>query len=220
MRHQLMRNGVELIAAAASLLRAAHRAPRLRRRPRLSRCHAPRTIVIATGTDATRDRHIPFDGKRIFTSDDILQLDRLPRTLTVVGAGVIGCEYASIFAALGRARDAGRQAPAPAAVRRRARSSTRCPTTCAKTASRCGWARASATSSRSTTSTAARVRHAPRRAASRSSPRRRSTASAARGATEHARPADRRARRRRARPARGQRALPDRPCRTSTPPAT
>src|SRR5207237_3727867 len=44
---------------------------------------------------------IPFDEQRIFISDDILRLDRLPRTLTVVGAGVIGCEYASIFAALG-----------------------------------------------------------------------------------------------------------------------
>src|SRR5947209_20607741 len=50
---------------------------------------------------STRDPHIPFDGERIFTSDDVLQLDRLPRTLAVVGAGVIGCEYASIFAALG-----------------------------------------------------------------------------------------------------------------------
>jgi NAD(P) transhydrogenase len=58
-------------------------------------------IVIATGAETTRDSHIPFDGERIFTSDDVLDLDRLPRTLAVVGAGVIGCEYASIFAALG-----------------------------------------------------------------------------------------------------------------------
>src|SRR6266849_734281 len=66
-----------------------------------SRTVTAKNIVIATGTETTRDRHIPFDGKRIFTSDDILHLDRLPRTLAVVGAGVIGCEYASIFAALG-----------------------------------------------------------------------------------------------------------------------
>ena len=58
-------------------------------------------IVIATGTEATMDPHIPFDGRRIITSDDILRLDRLPRTLAVVGAGVVGCEYASMFAALG-----------------------------------------------------------------------------------------------------------------------
>jgi NAD(P) transhydrogenase len=58
-------------------------------------------VIVATGTNATKDKHIPFDERRIFISDDILRLDRLPRTLTVIGAGVIGCEYASIFAALG-----------------------------------------------------------------------------------------------------------------------
>ncbi len=58
-------------------------------------------IVVSVGTVCTRDEHIPFDGKRIFTSDDILSLDALPKRLAVVGAGVIGCEYATIFAALG-----------------------------------------------------------------------------------------------------------------------
>ena len=58
-------------------------------------------MVIATGTSATKSDRIPFDGKRIFISDDILKLDHLPRTLAVVGAGVIGLEYASIFSALG-----------------------------------------------------------------------------------------------------------------------
>jgi NAD(P) transhydrogenase len=57
--------------------------------------------VIATGTTATRDDHIPFDGRRIITSDDAVALDRLPRTLAVVGAGVIGLEYAAMFASLG-----------------------------------------------------------------------------------------------------------------------
>ena len=57
--------------------------------------------MIAVGTTATKDPHIPFDVHRIFTSDEVLSLDHLPRSLTVVGAGVIGCEYASIFAALG-----------------------------------------------------------------------------------------------------------------------
>jgi NAD(P) transhydrogenase len=60
-----------------------------------------RNVVVAVGTSATQDDHIPFDRNRIFVSDDILHLDNLPRTLTVVGAGVIGCEYASIFATLG-----------------------------------------------------------------------------------------------------------------------
>jgi NAD(P) transhydrogenase len=58
-------------------------------------------ILVAVGTEATRDAKIPFDGQNIFTSDDILTLRKLPRTLAVIGAGVIGCEYASIFSALG-----------------------------------------------------------------------------------------------------------------------
>ncbi len=58
-------------------------------------------IVIAVGTNATRDAHIPFDGRRIVVSDDILSLNHVPRTLAVIGAGVIGVEYATMFAALG-----------------------------------------------------------------------------------------------------------------------
>jgi NAD(P) transhydrogenase len=100
MRHQLRRNDVELIAAEASFIgpdtvRLDHVDGRS------SRTVTARHIVIAVGTETTRDPHVPFDGQRIFTSDDIFHLDRLPRTLAVVGAGVIGCEYASIFAALG-----------------------------------------------------------------------------------------------------------------------
>ena len=58
-------------------------------------------VVLATGTTATRDDSVEFDGRRILTSDDAVSLDRLPRTLVVIGAGVIGLEYASMFAALG-----------------------------------------------------------------------------------------------------------------------
>src|SRR5690606_10431783 len=48
-----------------------------------------------------RDPAIPLDGQHIFTSDDILTLADMPRTLAVIGAGVIGLEYATIFATLG-----------------------------------------------------------------------------------------------------------------------
>ena len=58
-------------------------------------------ILIATGSIPNRGRDIPFDDPRIYDSDTILHMDRLPRSLGVVGAGVIGCEYATIFAALG-----------------------------------------------------------------------------------------------------------------------
>src|SRR4029077_4944511 len=68
---------------------------------RTSRFITAGAIVVACGTETTRGSDIPFDGKRIFTRDDILNLDELPRSLAVVGAGVIGCEYASILATLG-----------------------------------------------------------------------------------------------------------------------
>jgi NAD(P) transhydrogenase len=99
-RHQLMRNYVELAPATASF--AGPDTVRLDYVDgSTSRTVKAKKIVIATGTETTRDTHVPFDGNNIFTSDDIFHLDRLPRTLAVVGAGVIGCEYASVFAALG-----------------------------------------------------------------------------------------------------------------------
>lgn len=58
-------------------------------------------ILIATGSYPHRPSEIPFDDKAIFDSDSILRMDRIPRSLAVVGGGVIGCEYASIFTALG-----------------------------------------------------------------------------------------------------------------------
>ncbi|MEG3639695.1 Si-specific NAD(P)(+) transhydrogenase [Magnetococcus sp. PR-3] len=57
-------------------------------------------IVLATGTKPYRPAHIPFDGTRILDSDDILTIKHLPRRMIVVGAGVIGTEYASLFSAL------------------------------------------------------------------------------------------------------------------------
>ena len=99
-RHQLQRNRVELISAEASFVDG--NTVRLKFvDERGWRDVTAGHIVIATGTRATKSDRIPFDDKRIFISDDLLQLDHLPRTLTVVGAGVIGLEYASIFAALG-----------------------------------------------------------------------------------------------------------------------
>ena len=58
-------------------------------------------IVIATGTTPARPKNIDFDGARVLDSDQILTLDKVPDSLVVVGAGVIGVEYASMFAALG-----------------------------------------------------------------------------------------------------------------------
>lgn len=56
--------------------------------------------LISVGTRPYRPDHVPFDSTRIFDSDEMLELNRLPRTLTVIGGGVIGVEYATIFSAL------------------------------------------------------------------------------------------------------------------------
>jgi len=58
-------------------------------------------IVIATGAKPSRPTNVEFNGTSIFDSDDILNMKELPRDLTVVGGGVIGTEYGSMFAALG-----------------------------------------------------------------------------------------------------------------------
>jgi NAD(P) transhydrogenase len=58
-------------------------------------------LLVATGSVPRRPSRFPFDDPRIWDSDLVLNMERLPRRLAVVGAGVIGCEYACIFAALG-----------------------------------------------------------------------------------------------------------------------
>src|SRR3954465_4689093 len=100
MRHQLLRNGIDLLVAEASFL-DPHTARLTSIDGRGHRDVTAEPIILAGGPHASSDGHIPFDGQRIFTSDDILNLEKLPRSLTVVGAGVIGCEFACIFAALG-----------------------------------------------------------------------------------------------------------------------
>jgi NAD(P) transhydrogenase len=58
-------------------------------------------IVIATGTTPARPASVAFDEKTIIDSDGIIHLEQVPRSMVVAGAGVIGIEYASMFAALG-----------------------------------------------------------------------------------------------------------------------
>jgi NAD(P) transhydrogenase len=58
-------------------------------------------ILIATGSKPHRPPEIPFDDKSIFDSDSILRIHQIPKSMIVVGGGVIGCEYASIFTAMG-----------------------------------------------------------------------------------------------------------------------
>jgi len=58
-------------------------------------------IVIATGTSPARPASVQFDERTVIDSDGIVHLERVPRSMVVAGAGVIGIEYASMFAALG-----------------------------------------------------------------------------------------------------------------------
>ena len=58
-------------------------------------------VLLATGTRPFHPPQYTFDHARIYDSDTILMLDRVPASLAILGGGVAGCEYASIFAALG-----------------------------------------------------------------------------------------------------------------------
>lgn len=60
-----------------------------------------KTIFIATGSQPRNPADIPFDGKSIVDSTSILNIAKIPKTLIILGGGVIGSEYATIFAALG-----------------------------------------------------------------------------------------------------------------------
>jgi NAD(P) transhydrogenase len=58
------------------------------------------SILLAVGTKPFRPDDIPFDGKTVVDSDELLDIEALPRSLVVIGAGVVGIEYATIFSAL------------------------------------------------------------------------------------------------------------------------
>jgi NAD(P) transhydrogenase len=100
MRHQLNRNGVELIIGSAALV-DPHTVRIKQSDGQAQRNITADKIVIAVGTEPSIDPKLPMDGSTVFSSDDILKMDQLPQSLTVIGGGVIGCEYASMFAALG-----------------------------------------------------------------------------------------------------------------------
>jgi NAD(P) transhydrogenase len=58
------------------------------------------SVLLAVGTKPFRPGYIPFDGDRVIDSDEVLEIRTLPRSMIVIGAGVIGVEYATIFSAL------------------------------------------------------------------------------------------------------------------------
>src|SRR5262249_16239511 len=99
-QHQLFRNNVEVVTAHASFT-DPHRLQLDLVQDRVRQEVSADHVVIAVGTTVAREPDVPYDGRCVFSSDDLLHVDQLPRSLAVVGAGVIGLEYACIFAALG-----------------------------------------------------------------------------------------------------------------------
>ncbi|WP_188911670.1 Si-specific NAD(P)(+) transhydrogenase [Aureimonas endophytica] len=99
LEHQFARNRVTTVQGEARFL-SPNRIELIRSREAEPEHYEADFFVIACGTRPYRPTHVPFDGKTVFDSDEILKLETLPRSLTVVGAGVIGVEYATIFSAL------------------------------------------------------------------------------------------------------------------------
>ncbi|HEY1710065.1 MAG TPA: Si-specific NAD(P)(+) transhydrogenase [Rhizomicrobium sp.] len=98
LEHQLARNGVETAHGRARFL-DSHRIEVDYDDDHREVFTAER-FVLAVGTRTYRPGHIGFDGRTILDSDEILDLPCIPRQLAVIGGGVIGLEYASIFSAL------------------------------------------------------------------------------------------------------------------------
>ncbi|HEY8886934.1 MAG TPA: FAD-dependent oxidoreductase, partial [Gallionella sp.] len=96
---RLLRSGVALIPGEASFvdphtIQVTDAAGKMRK-------ISAAAIILATGSRPRRPANIPFDKKTVLDSTSILNLRHLPDSLLVVGGGVIGCEFVSIFAALG-----------------------------------------------------------------------------------------------------------------------
>ena len=98
-RSQLSRNHVAMLPGLGSFI-DAHTVEVSDGTGRETRVTA-QNVIIATGTTPARPATVDFDGSTVIDSDGILRLERVPQSMIVVGAGVIGIEYASMFAALG-----------------------------------------------------------------------------------------------------------------------
>ena len=97
-RHQMHRNGIELIQGEARF-EESHMVSVTRQHGavHMEADH----FIIATGTTPSRNPKLPYDDVDIIDSDGLLKLAALPRSMIIVGGGVIGTEYASMLAALG-----------------------------------------------------------------------------------------------------------------------
>ncbi|TKB71860.1 MAG: Si-specific NAD(P)(+) transhydrogenase [Nitrospira sp.] len=97
-QNQMARNRIDLIYGMARFL-DPHRL--LIEKAGASDEHRAHAIIIAVGTEPARPTEIPFDEDTIIDTDGFLRLNHIPASITVVGGGVIGTEYASILAMMG-----------------------------------------------------------------------------------------------------------------------
>ncbi|MCH9620885.1 MAG: putative soluble pyridine nucleotide transhydrogenase [Chlamydiia bacterium] len=98
-KHQLKKNGIDLFIGHGRFLDTESIEVRLRDGDK--RILKGNKIFLATGSTPRKPSDIPFDGKRVLTSTDFLSMDEIPKSMIVIGAGIIGCEYASMMCVLG-----------------------------------------------------------------------------------------------------------------------
>lgn len=98
LEHQFNRNHVATLHGMASFT-SAHEIDVATEAGDVTKVSADK-FLISTGTKTYRPDTVPFNGRTIVDSDEFLELGKIPRSLTVVGAGVIGVEYATMFSAL------------------------------------------------------------------------------------------------------------------------
>jgi len=101
-RNQMLRNGVNMLFGRASFLdphtvRIHHTDQAEHHSGEISGRH----ILVAVGTEPARPANVPFDGQHIIDSNELLKLTQLPKSIIIVGGGVIGTEYACMLAAVG-----------------------------------------------------------------------------------------------------------------------
>ncbi len=99
---QLQRNNIEMLTGVASFLGASPDCVQVKvTNSRGSTVYNAKNALIATGTKPATSAKVPINGTSIVNSDLVLELKTLPKTMIIVGGGVIGVEYACMFSALG-----------------------------------------------------------------------------------------------------------------------
>jgi NAD(P) transhydrogenase len=99
---QLHRNNVEMLVGVASFVDTTPEETHIQvSSTRGSNVYSAKNVLIATGTKPASSPKVAINGKTIINSDQVLDLVNLPKTLIVVGGGVIGVEYTCMFSALG-----------------------------------------------------------------------------------------------------------------------